>query len=161
MLTQGRLKELLHYNPDTGVFTHKSNPDPRAVVGGVVGTINGHGYLILTVDGKTRNAHRLIFLYMDGSFPDKDIDHINGIKTDNRWANLRTVTQSENSKNAKLSKANKSGLPGVYWYEARKRWRVVCSTRFIGRYEDFFEAVCARKSAESRENYHINHGRAV
>ncbi len=93
------------------------------------------------------------------------VDHINGVKTDNRWLNLRMVTPSENTKNAARSKANKSGITGVMWMPRYKKWKSYISSQkkvmALGMHEDFYEAVCTRKSAEVKYGFHENHGRSA
>lgn len=119
MLTQCELKEVLDYNPDTGVFTWiKRN-------GNVAGSKNKGGYICITVKLKKYQAHRLAYLYMTGNFPENFIDHINHIPYDNRWSNLRAATNSQNQANAKKPINNKSGYKGVCWSKTNKRWCAV------------------------------------
>ncbi|MEZ9705438.1 HNH endonuclease signature motif containing protein [Vibrio breoganii] len=112
MLTQEQLKERLHYNPETGVFTHKSVPNQnhRVNVGDVAGYHDERGYLSIMISNKRYPLHRLAFLYMTGSFPDKSVDHINQIRDDNTWSNLREVTPRENSANAKTNSKHGVGI---------------------------------------------------
>ena len=118
MLTQERLKELLHYDEETGIFTRaKAVCGKREYVGKVAGTLGKRGYHIINIDYKLYPAHRLAWLYMTGHFPEKGlaIDHINEIKTDNSFKNLRVVTNQENTHNiSKPRSSNKStGVRGV------------------------------------------------
>jgi len=156
ILTQDRLKELLHYDPDTGVFT-------RLRTKKITGTVNGQGYVNLFVNGKTEQAHRAAYLYMTGRLPQKGVDHVNGIRADNRWENLRAVDQFQNQKNMQRSTKNKTGVVGVHWCKREVKWVarvcVLAKWRSLGYYDDFFEAACARKSAELKHGYHPNHGR--
>lgn len=100
VLTQARVREVFSYNKDTGVFTWKTSTTRSVKIGDVAGCINtGDGYRQIAVDGKTYKAHRLVWLYIFGKFPDKYIDHISGISDDNRLCNLRDVTHQENQKN--------------------------------------------------------------
>ena len=111
-LTQSRLKELLHYNADTGVFTWLVASRSRKV-GQVAGSDN-KGYRLIKIKGKSYRAHRLAWLYVHGKLPDNDIDHINGVRDDNRIANMRDVTNSVNGQNRKLAnKGSVTGLLGV------------------------------------------------
>lgn len=98
-LTQKRLKELLRYDAETGTFTRIVSTSNNAKAGAIAGTIGMYGYRIISIDGFLWKAHRLAFLYVYGTFPDKHIDHINGVRHDNRIANLRTVTVSGNNQN--------------------------------------------------------------
>lgn len=121
-LTQSRLKELLHYDAATGVFTRISSNSNRYKSGGIAGWLSNHGYITIVVDGKRYQAHRLAFLYMTGCFPMNFVDHINTIKNDNRFSNLREATRSENQRNCGARSHNKSGLKGVYFFEERNKW---------------------------------------
>jgi hypothetical protein len=110
-LTQERLKELLHYDPETGIFTWKKlRTGPKRSVAGSVTT---KGYRSISVDGRPTLAHRLAWLYIHGCMPSKQIDHANGVRDDNRLVNLRDVDGCENSQNVKRS-APSSGFTGVY-----------------------------------------------
>lgn len=90
--------------------------------GAIVGTINGEGYLVCRIDDKVYLLHRLAFLYMTGSVP-SEIDHINGVRTDNRFANLRAISRGENNQNRRHAQGNsKSGLIGAHWMKEKGRW---------------------------------------
>lgn len=117
MITQARLKELLHYDPDTGVFTRLGiagrNGSTRSV-GSVAGSVSkSTGYVRITVDYQEYLAHRLAWLYMTGEWPDLKIDHKNTVKTDNRWLNLRKATDTQNAANRKAKATSATGLKGV------------------------------------------------
>tara|TARA_R110002020_G_scaffold472357_1_gene700266 strand:- start:6 stop:494 length:489 start_codon:yes stop_codon:yes gene_type:complete len=161
MITQARLKELVHYNPNTGVFT-RLIPAGGVSAGDIVGSNCGEGYLKIMVDGGRYRAHRLAWLYMTGDWPKYQIDHINGVKNDNRIDNLRDVTNAVNQRNTSRRINNKSGVPGVVWHSRDHIWSVSITSgtrKMLGSFTDFFEAVCARKSAELKYNFHPNHGR--
>lgn len=117
-LTQERLKELLHYDPETGVFTWMSRVARCVKIGSVAGT-RGHssGYTYIQITGRLYFAHRLAYLYMTGIWPRAEIDHVNGLKSDNRWANLREATRSENMRNGGPRVNNKLGIKGVYFHK--------------------------------------------
>ena len=126
MITQAELKEVLEYNPDTGVFIRvKSNKyfNNRVKVGDVAGSKNNQRYISIKIKGKTYKAHRLAYLYMTGNFPKNDIDHINHIRDDNRWVNLRDATDLQNGSNRVKHKNNTSGYKGVCWSKLHKKWR--------------------------------------
>jgi hypothetical protein len=112
LLAQKRLKELLHYDPDTGLFTRVKQVG-RFNSGEVVGYSNGRGWLRVKIDGKHYKLHRLAFLYMEGEFPPEEVDHKNRIRDDNRWCNLRHATRGKNNVN-RLTKGNSdTGYRGV------------------------------------------------
>lgn len=164
MLTQKRLKELLHYNPDTGVFTWRSSNSNRVMSGSEAGCKlkNRKPYILIRIDGKIYASHRLAFLYMLGDQPKDHVDHIDGNGLNNKWSNLRDVTNQENHKNMKLVKSNTSGICGVSWVKDRLLWHAYIHNsgkRLNLIYtNDFFEACCARKSAERKYGFHRNHG---
>lgn len=113
-LTHKRLLECLDYCPDTGEFTWKINKYRRAAGDIAGGTKRSHGYVIICIDRQRYHAHRLAWMYVYGCFPETDIDHINGVRDDNRITNLRTATLSENAQNLRRAKKqNKSKLLGV------------------------------------------------
>lgn len=161
MITQKELKSLLHYNPDTGEFTWlKKFSGIKSDMS--AGTINKR-VVDICINKKTYRAHRLAWLYVHGKMPDNCIDHINGNSFDNRLCNLRDVTHQENMKNMKRHSTNKSGISGVSWDKKNEKWRVNIyinnKCKNLGRYDDFFEACCVRKSAEIKLGYSLRHGR--
>lgn len=122
MLTAARLREVLHYEPETGVFTRI-----KSVCGQTAGTIcgspNGRGYIQITIDGKSYLAHRLAFLYMTGEWPAEFADHINCTQTDNRWANLREATKYENARNSRGRRDTIGGLKGARYDKSIDKYR--------------------------------------
>ena len=113
ILTQDRLKQLLLYTPETGVFTRN---------GKVAGCTRPDGYNKINVDGVQWYAHRLAWLYMTGTLA-KDIDHRDRNPSNNRFANLRAVTKSENQHNRVKQRNNTSGYKGVIYFKRTGRWR--------------------------------------
>lgn len=125
MITQDRLKELLHYCPETGVFTWKI-PGRGRQKNKYVGSINGAGYLDIRLDYDLYRSHRLAWLYVYGEFPLNGIDHINGVITDNRIVNLREATNSQNQQNLKkCRKHNASGFLGAHFDKQRGKYKAV------------------------------------
>ena len=125
MLTQDFLKEYFSYNPETGLFTRlKIKSCFRGCkVGDIAGSKYSDGYIYLKINGGRYKAHRLVFLYLYGQMPLNEVDHINGVKDDNRLSNLRTVTKTENIQNqTKPQKHNKCGLLGVCYDKESKRF---------------------------------------
>ena len=123
MLTQHRLKELFYYDANSGIFTRRVSTNHSAIAGTVAGTDDGAGYLRITIDKKRYRVHRLAWLFVYGVFPTLELDHINQNKSDNRIVNLRVVNKSENQQNTKAPATNTSGVKGVYWNKAAKKWQ--------------------------------------
>lgn len=124
-ITQERLKEILKYHPETGEFKWLATLSNIARAGSTAGTIKKvQGYIQIRADGRCYYAHRLAWLYMTGSWPKNEIDHINGNPADNRFFNLREASRGENSSNRGIFVNNKSGVKGVHWHATKGRWRV-------------------------------------
>lgn len=124
-LTAQRLREALHYDPDTGVFTWRITCSRRAVAGTKAGSVDKvTGYVRIRLDGKINQAHRLAWLYMTGSWPTFEVDHRDTVRANNAWSNLRDVTHAVNGQNQrKAHKSNKSsGLLGASWDAAKGAW---------------------------------------
>lgn len=130
MLTVERLREVLEYIPESGVFIRRVANSNRVKVGQVAGSLSVWGYLEIRIDGRLYKAHRLAWLYMMGRWPRAQIDHINLVKTDNRWDNLREATQAQNSSNREVHPKTKSGLKGVYLNGLR--WEAKISGKYLG-----------------------------
>ena len=122
MITQDSLKELLSYDPETGVFVWRVSKG-AAKAGSEAGGVNDRGYIQIRINRKPYFAHRLAWLYVHGYFPEHDIDHVNGIKTDNRLSNLRESSRQCNMQNQCMKSNNTSGIPGVCWHKAAKKWQ--------------------------------------
>lgn len=152
-LTAARLRELLHYDPETGVFTWLVRAAHRIQVGDEAGTVVD-GYRNIKVEGRLHKAHRLAWLYVAGDWPELGIDHRNGIGTDNRFENLREATQAQNCQNLKLNKNNSSGHPGVHWVARCSLWaaRIMVNRRevHIGYFKSLELAAAARRDAKRR-----------
>jgi hypothetical protein len=122
-LTIERLKELLTYNPETGVFVWNKNGKGRYMrAGAVAGSKHCAGYVQIHHGGNSYLAHRLAWFWVHGEWP-SEIDHANGDRTDNRLENLRLCSRVENTWNMKTPKTNKSGFKGVSFFKPRKKWR--------------------------------------
>ena len=125
-LTAEYVRNILDYNPETGDFIWKINKGSRAKKEMVAGTIRD-GYIIIGINNKEYGAHRLAWLYMAGNWPKEYIDHINGIRGDNKWCNLRETSASQNLRNRPKAKNNKSGHKGVFWCKNTKKWKAILS----------------------------------
>jgi hypothetical protein len=121
-LTQERLKQQMHYDPETGEFTRRSSQYRPDRVGCKAGSLNQvHQRIYIAVGGKQYFAHRLAWLYMTGAWPADEIDHINGNGLDNSFANLRECDSSQNKANTRLNKRSRTGLKGVVPHGQRFR----------------------------------------
>ena len=156
-----KLRKILSYDPEIGIFRWAAREDRDKAwnsrcSGKEAGCIrNTDGYRVIKIDGVQYLAHRLAFLYMTGSWPKDQVDHINGDRNDNRWCNLRGCTLVQNLWNSKGRKLNKSGYRGVYWHSQAKRWyaaiKTKTTTESLGLYDTKEEAYNAyRKAAVER-----------
>lgn len=118
MIYRDRLRALLHYDPMTGQFRWYNRPKfskGRTIeFGSLAGHRTAHGYITIRIDGKSYYAHRLAWFYVTGDWPAEEIDHINRIGTDNRFANLRLAARQQNVANRTRRRDNRSGFKGVY-----------------------------------------------
>jgi hypothetical protein len=111
ILDTARLHELLHYDPLTGEFRWLVNRHPNKTKGALAGSPDEEGYIRIGIDKRRYRAHRLAWFYMHGVWPDDEVDHRNGVRTDNSLLNLRVVTRSVNMQNMRKSPAKASTLP--------------------------------------------------
>lgn len=152
MLSAERLRQVLEYDAVDGTFyrlLYRSKPCRRPIAG-----TNSHGYRTIFIDGRAYPAHRLAFLWVTGRWPTHEIDHVNGIRSDNRFANLREATDAENSRNQRVRSDNSSGIKGVCWIARRHCWgahiRVDGKLRFLGHFDEKSAAAEAYQAAAHR-----------
>jgi len=161
-LTTERANELLAYDPATGELYWKVDRAWNAREGEIAGSVSKNlGYVFIYIDRENYLAHRVIWLMVTGDWPEQ-IDHVNHVRADNSWINLRETTQEENTKNQKRRLTNISGCTGVYFDKSRGKWSARISDNksqiFLGRFNTLEDAIAARKSAEIVYGYHENHG---
>ena len=116
------------------------------------------------IGGTRQKLHRYLWEQVNGPVPEgMTLDHIDGDTHNNDLSNLRLVTQQDNTRNGKLSKNNTSGVNGVVWNKRDSKWtarvKVDYKQLYLGQFDDWFEAVCARMSANNLYGFHENHGR--
>lgn len=175
------LRKLLDYNPETGVLTwrerspehfdngsrtaeHKANNWNARFRGmPALANISNNGYYRGPIMGQYMLAHRVIWALETGSWPEQQIDHINGNKLDNRRCNLREADHITNGRNAKRKSNNTSGHNGVWWFAARKKWcaEITVNRKSIklGYFEKIEDAADARRKAEAKYGFTRSHGR--
>lgn len=153
MLTQEELKRLFDYDKETGIFTRKISTCNRVNIGDVAGSKMKIGYLLINISNKKYYAHRLAWFYEYGAWPKDKIDHINGIRNDNRICNLREVNNRKNGENQRNPTINnKTGFLGVYFHKQAKKYcvqiGVMGKTKYIGLFiykEDAYNAYIKAK----------------
>ncbi len=165
------LKGLLHYDSETGRLYWRKREcaaTERALkswntkfagkeYGGLV-----YGYRVGSIMGRPCPAHIIVFAMEHGRWPQQEIDHIDGDRSNNRISNLRDVSTTENRRNSRMRHSNKSGTTGVCWITKTKKWRADISCDkgrlYLGEFANKADAIIARKAAERRHGYHPNHG---
>lgn len=171
------LRELLNLNPVDGSLTWKRRDRSFFKSNRACSTWNSRyagkpaligdsaGYRTGRIFDRCVKAHRVIWAMYYGNWPKGDIDHINGIRSDNRIGNLRAVDHHTNCKNQRLRSNNSSGTTGVYWYARGRKWvayiNVAGKMKYLGRFDDFDDAVAARSAADQKYGFHQNHGSQV
>ena len=121
-LSIDRLREVLDYSGDTGIFRWKIKKSWRTKIGDIAGYVGTRGYRRISIDNTEYYEHLLAWYISTGSIPNDQIDHINKIRGDNRISNLREADNSENINNCNKYKTNKSGYKGVSWRKKDKKW---------------------------------------
>jgi len=154
MITQARLKDVLDYDPATGIFIWKKYLSSTTKVGEVAGDVKPSGYRFIGIDGSRYRAHRLACLWMTGHWPTLQIDHKNTNRDDNWWSNLRPATNAENGFNSKKKKNNTSGYKGVFWSKQKSKWAAKINPNrkqvHLGFFTDPKDAHAAYKAAAEK-----------
>lgn len=167
-------RELLEYDPTTGLVTWKPRSRPwfkddlswkmwnTRYAGKSAGHSSVSGYVIVTIFYHRYRAHRLIWLMTTGEWPDQ-VDHLNHDRSDNRWSNLRDVNNQENGRNQSHSRANTSGVTGISWKKHGQKWQARIHldgrSKFLGNFVNKEDAIAARRAAEICSGYNPLHGK--
>jgi hypothetical protein len=153
MLTYERAHERLLHDPVSGDLIWKMDHWKKVKAGNIAGDRYRNGYRRVCIDSKEYLAHRVVWLMAHGEWPPREVDHINGIRDDNRLSNLRLAASSENKQNAGLRSDNKSGLTGVTWVPTRGKWRAdihLSRKQYcLGFFDTVDEAAAARTKAKA------------
>ena len=165
MLEYREALKLFRYDYETGVLywrRRNSNRVPKTLEAGTQN--KSSGYLSVQVRGRLYQVHRVVMLMCYGFYGEGlEVDHINHVRNDNRLVNLRFVTRSENMRNRSVSSNNTSGITGVYFLKARKKYTAQIGVNrkltFLGYFDTLEEAAAARAEANSKFNFHNNHGK--
>jgi len=164
-LTQEYLKECLTYNPNTGIFTWNIRPLSHFKTKRSWNIWNSRysntksgsvskklGYLFIGINSKSYYAHRLAFLFQEGYLPENQVDHMDRVRSNNKWDNLREVSVSCNMQNCMLAKNNTSGITGVHWDKKLNKWEsrifINSKSKRLGLFDNFEDAVRARYNEE-------------
>lgn len=148
-----RLREVLVYDADTGLLVWRVSRG-RVSAGTVAGCDRGDGYQTVRVDRKLLLSHRVAWALHYGSWPDRDLDHVSGVASDNRIDNLRLASRSENMQNAQTRRAAKDTPRGVHWHARARKWCVVLYAQkqrhYVGLFASLADAIAARSTAKAR-----------
>lgn len=147
------LRATFNYDPKTGVLSHAA-PRSGARVGARAGSLKRDGYRVASFRSRPFREHRLIFAYMEGRWPTTEIDHVNGVRDDNRWVNLREAMPAQNQANTHYR--SKSGLKGAYFNVRANRWHSLISVggrvRHLGYFDTKEEAHAAYSAAATAQH---------
>jgi hypothetical protein len=161
--SQARLKELMHYNPQTGVFVWLVSPARCVKAGDIAGSTNSEGYTVIGLFNRGWMAHLLAWYYMTGYWPtaDEEVDHRDTNQGNNAFSNLRLDTTRQNAQNASMRSDNTSGFKGVS--RIRNKWQARVSVKGVSHYLGVFstreEAGAAAKA--KRDEMHKEFARHV
>lgn len=152
-LSVERLKEVLNYDPVTGIFTYRIRRS-NVSAGSPAGHMHNKGYHRISIDDKRHYASRLAWFYMTGEWPSEHIDHINGDRSDNRFENLRLATAGENQQNRSTPRNSTTGFLGVTWNKGMKKFQAQITSNWrhyrLGYFDTPEEAHAAYLAAKQR-----------
>lgn len=161
--SQQYLRDILDYDPETGLLTwkfrpeHPTNWNNRYAGKTAFSYRSTRGYYIGAINGTTFRAHRVIWKWVHGTDP-VEVDHINGDHGDNRQINLRSVNHAENMKNQKMRNTNTSGITGVRREKGSSKWRATIGKAHIGYFDKLADAVRARQERARAMGFSPRHG---
>lgn len=165
MLTREMLASVLTFDPEKGRFYWVAGAGRGKPEGKEAGSFDAHGYGQINVFGKVWKEHRLAWLWIYGELPSDQIDHINHDRRDNRPCNLRAANNVENHKNRPMQNSNKSGFIGVHFNKNAKKYEAYITVdkvrQKLGYFDNFEDAVAARKAANEKYGFHQNHGATI
>lgn len=162
-LSASRLRQLLTYDPVTGVFTWRVRAGSRRAAGDRAGFSRDDGYRLIGIDGSIYLEHRLAWLHETGEWPENDVDHRDRDPSNNRWRNLRAATHSQNHFNRAKPVNNTSGFKGVVWHKKDRVWQAQIKregrNHYLGRFASPEAAHQAYVAASKR--LHGEYGRVA
>lgn len=154
-ISLNELKEVLHYEPKTGIWTWLKRISIRITVGKSAGSGKKDDYVRIRIYNQNYQAHVLAWFYMTGEWPKKLIDHKDKKKDNNIWDNLRAASKKENAGNTKMFKTNTSGYRGVYFNKINKNWNVSITIARIKVNQGTYD--CKHKAAHAYNVAALNH----
>lgn len=162
MLSHAELRHQLSYNPETGAFFRRIKVGKNARLG-ICGTVDAGGYVQIGVAGGHHRAHRIAWFWMTGVWPDCQIDHINGVRSDNRWCNLRGANNAENMRNRGKTRLNTTGFKGVTFNKNAGKFMAQIVRDYRNIYLGLHSSPqgAAQAYAAAAEKYHKEFARAV
>ena len=179
--SQELLLQLLRYEPETGKLFWRERPawmfkgegikqqhaakrwNTKWAGAEAFTSIDSDGYHQGAIFYTRFLAHRVIVAMVEGFWPE-EVDHENGIRSDNRFINLKPATHRQNAKNTSIRRNNKSGVVGVHWHKKAGKWSAMIGVDggksiYLGLFESLDDAAAARKHAEQKYGFHPNHGK--